>query len=569
MNSESDENNQAPAPYAEPVTSDEQIVPPEPPTEESSEPVQKTEVAPPDDSVISESVVVRAELNAKVDDFELATEKPTQQVFTETDIIKYNQLLDDVLTPEELSELREYALRVQAEKKKGRSDEEIDARIRLPISPDRFRRYNALGEGAQLLMDEHIVKRSYASAGIAQHQIPDDEGGMMGQSTPIAKDVGVINNAATLLAALSSSGFKTPRHIPMFSSGIRVEVHTPSNTDLEACLYDIHERKTAYGDATGGYYFSTDMYHIITKLAEHALAHVHKTNIAEINQLDSVARVEALMKIIPMVEIPQLLQGFGYTLHPKGYPLAVECTNRDCSAETEYNVNIGHSIYHLSSRLKPDLRRSMRKHKNNITIEEVQKYQSDFFDSIPSKVFKTEMGDDDNTTELTIVLQMASIHSYKTSSEEWVESIADAIDEFVGSEFATEDRRENKISSRIQYETLNRYIPYIKSISFGNAVVENTVDNRDAVREALTAISEFRTLTDDIVESIITFIADATVSIVGIALPKCPVCKTINEDTTANHKSLMIFDPVTLFLALRERKLTVERNIRQKKKSIS
>lgn len=531
-----------------------------PNTEEKVAVEEKEEKQP-----LSDKETLEANFDPKVEYYKKTKEKGDVVFYSETDIARYAEAMDSEISKEELSALRDYELQVKKARQRGKSDKDIAA-IPVPISKERLEKHFKTSKGSTLLLDDDSGFRdALTECGPTDVRVPDDEGGYIYQNTPNTKSVGTITNASELLAALATTGFKTNRELPLFSSAIRMHVHTPSNTALSECINEIYERKTQYGDMTAGYYLSTDMVHISTKLARLVLNNTHHTNIVELKEMDSVSRVTELAKLIPVTEIGHLLQGCGSTLHPKGYPLTVACTNPKCGVETDWSLNIDHTCNHLTSKLGKEGIRNMRKTKNSITIAQVKEHQEKFFESLESRVFS--MGN------IKVVFKIPSLHEYEEESLRWIEEIADAVNDFVGQEFSTEQARESAVMSRIDYESLNRYFPYIKKIIISSrnsdsgedyeSIIESSPERFHEVKETLSTLSEFNDMKEGILNAVVKFIAEATTTAIGAALPKCPECHSDNEDTSEHSSSLMLFDPVRLFLELREWKLTQERSTSQ------
>lgn len=492
----------------------------------------------------------------------LSKEKGLFKVLSPSLISKYQELLDAVLTEEERAELIEYNNKFAKLVKSGKTDEEATAMLVLPVDKEKIQRYTEISESADILLTHKDVLDVYENSGDVYHGIEDDEGNLVAQVSPKTKAVESITTAKQLLAALTTAGFKSTRHLPCFGSGIRLDISTPDDTALMSCMERSNDAKTNYGNDTAGYYFSTDMVFTLTSLARLAFQNTYACNIKGLADLDTEQRVEKLMALTPITEINHLLQGLGYTLHPKGFPVDVICTNPKCGVETTYNQNVGHMAYHFQSKLPTDLVRRMRKFRNVIEEAEVLKYREDMVANIPSRTLRIEL---ENENHITVVFKIPSIADYEKSSIYWIESIVASIDQIIGESYVTEMDRERRIASRIEYETLNRYIPYIDKINIGESVIDSSLIDEDNLRNALASLSSYTDLQEKLVNGVLAFIADATPTVIGMALPVCPACNTSSENTSIHSDSLMVVDPVNFFLALRALKLSRGRNIMKQK----
>lgn len=306
-------------------------------------------------------------------------------------------------------------------------------------------------------------------------------------------------------------------------SGIWVTFKSPSDDDLLELDAMLANEKITLGRETGGLIFSHASAYMKYTLVSFALNHVTKHNVANVEIGD-------LHEHISVLDYQDLLIGLGIAIWTNGYNLS-----QPCIANVNKCNHVTHSLVHLAklcwldrTRLNEQQRSLLSARASSNPVESLEKYRDGMSNNAISGR-EIKLGDADDGTGLTILLDTPVLSADIAEGTGWVDDIVDTINDALTMD---RDERNNFINTRAVMQSLCKYSSWIKSITTttlddNDELVEEVITCRTTILNTLKALSANDDIHDTIVKGIKTFISEINVSIIGIPNYRCRACNDV------------------------------------------
>lgn len=331
------------------------------------------------------------------------------------------------------------------------------------------------------------------------------------------------------------------RRIPLFNSGIYIDLTGPSAAELN----NFHEQAAAetseLGRVFGAVYYTHMAHHI--RAAAWALIRPHITY-ASIKNWD---RQNTLAQTIRVEDYDVILMAMASLMYPDGYEgFKHPCLNTSkCSHVLEPEaVDLFKMIHHDFSKLNKDAQAHMRKAlKNEVSMSEVAEYQK----LIPF----VEPGVDDDPADANLirwknwgfVLQSPSYYSYLAAGNRYLDRILDGINR----------SDHDTVLRALEYRLLRMLAPFIAEIRMyddeSNDISLSTSDT--AVIEELMDDVQTEDLENEVYDKLSEAISAHKVSHVGYPVFDCPKC----GHTPDIPSGIFTLEPLEAFFTVCVRKL--------------
>lgn len=353
----------------------------------------------------------------------------------------------------------------------------------------------------------------------------------------------VTGNAAQLLLE-QIRGIGQTVTVPLPHTGIWVTLKSAKLSALVQLDTKLANAKVALGRSSRGYAFSNDGVITHESLFDFFLAHVIDCNVENWTP-------ELLTVLIKVPDLGIIAQALSVTMYPKGFPYAQACTVAvdKCNHVTRAKLNLTKMFWTDNNRLSPAQKAQVANRRNRLAASVVESYQTTWPE------FKTAVIDLGN---LRFHLQVPNMQTHLDSGLAWINDIESMTEEAFG-ESLLGDARDAYLINQGQATRLCAFSHWIKEIKI-DIPNDDTVDTKTVV-DAPTIRKMLRDLSSDeeariaIIDGVMDYINDVTVSIVAIPNYPCEKCKKWQRSEEGPFKALIPFDPINTFFSLQQFKL--------------
>jgi hypothetical protein len=143
-----------------------------------------------------------------------------------------------------------------------------------------------------------------------------------------------------------------------------------------------------------------------------------------------------------------------------------------------------------------------------------------------------------------VIFKVPTIREYIDSGEEWINGIADTLEESMTVP-NSDDERNDFIADNARATALRQYGHYIDTIILGD---NNEISGHSEIMDALDQFSSVDDIRTELLEKVSKFIDSTTISIIGIPSYVCPSCEKLNEPSESDNKD--VHDPIRHILPL-------------------
>jgi hypothetical protein len=376
------------------------------------------------------------------------------------------------------------------------------------------------------------------------HQYVEHEGFKMGASMPSYDYIPGKKLAGKEAAARmrSAMGLGAKIRIPLWHSGIWVELEAPSDSELLMLDQLISEEKIELAAKTGGMIFSNEGIYMFEHLMNFILDHVIATSL---NTTDR----ETLLRVISLQDCYYLAHGMAMTIYPQGYPLRIPCVENidKCKHVTEAHVNLAYMLMVDRNALTQEQKLHMAKKKVFFSPDEVLAYQKG---GILGEGRRVEI-----TDKLALVLRRPSLLDNINAGHAWVDGMLETVAKALGPSVPVKEKN-TFIEKQTRLTFLRQYSHWIERVIYG----QEEFEGEESVAAILDVLSTDTELWTKFFDDVAQFIKDTAISFVAITNYPCPACGTPLTPEDAQHPEIYMMDPILLFFALKDQRLILVNN---------
>lgn len=376
------------------------------------------------------------------------------------------------------------------------------------------------------------------------HQYVEHEGFKMGASMPNYEYIPgkklTGKEAATRMRTAMGLGAKI--RIPLWHTGIWVELEAPSDSELLMLDQLISEEKIELAAKTGGMIFSNEGIYMFEHLMNFILDHVITTSL---NTTDR----ETLLRVISLQDCYYLAHGMAMTIYPQGYPLRIPCVENidKCKHVTEAHVNLAYMLMVDRNALTQEQKLHMAKKKTFFSPEEVLAYQKS---GILGEGRRVEI-----TDKLALVLRRPSLLDNINAGHAWIDGMLETVSKALGPSVPVKEKN-TFIEKQTRLTFLRQYSHWIERVVYG----QEEFEGEESVAAILDVLSTDTELWTKFFDDVAQFIKDTAISFVAITNYPCPSCGTPLTPEDAQHPEIYMMDPILLFFALKDQRLILVNN---------
>lgn len=339
----------------------------------------------------------------------------------------------------------------------------------------------------------------------------------------------VIEGETALLKLITHMGVGALVKVPLFNSGIWV--YFKPATDLEFLNLNVMlgQDKTALGRGSWGLAHSNNIVFSASRVFEFALQHVYATSVK--NEELPIAN---LARYIKPQDLHTFIWGFLYACYPSGYKYKTPCINdpEKCQHVFEGVLNMG-KLQVVDTRAMTDsMKNFMSAHSsNNRSLDQVLKYQEEVT-RMHARRFVINEG---TNHEIAFTIKTPTMSEWFEQGFRYINGIVDSVAEAMEKDAGT-DARNVFMNESSNATKLGQYVHFIDQIEFGQLTSDGgsvyVVKDAESVLAALKSLSGTDSIRERIIQEILKYVGDSTLSIPGIPAFDCPVCKKPQEDSS-------------------------------------
>lgn len=326
--------------------------------------------------------------------------------------------------------------------------------------------------------------------------------------------------------------------IPLWHSGIWVNLKAPTEAQLLELERRIANEKITLGRATAGLAYSNMSVYHNAFLFNFALSLVFDCSI-------SGYTTEKLKQKILLPDLPLLLWGLLCTIYPNGYRYHRPCIADPtvCQHVTEELLDISKLCWTDNLALTASQRAHMVRKTAKFTDIELDNYVSQHRYVGKGTVLVKEV--DGNKT--VVELRVPTLSDYEQSGYSWVENIVATADQAFGSQLGSEERDEY-ILDQARTTSLRQYAHWIKRITFNGSAV---IDDRSTLEAMIAQLTGDMVASEAFLDGVQKYINDSTISQIALPTYKCPACQADQQNSEeAKHPHLIPLDIGAIFFTL-------------------
>lgn len=345
-------------------------------------------------------------------------------------------------------------------------------------------------------------------------------------------DNAVLRGEQALARMRAYMGLGGTFRIPLWHSGFWITIGTPGESAQIALDRQISEEKLSLGRATSGMMYSNGSVFLVEAIVQFFLDHKVSTTLKD----ESVD----LMDRISIHDIQTLAWGLACSIYPDGFQYARAILGKT-PAENRTELGLI-DVAKLQWTDTGALTERQISHMANITTgamtnESIELYRQEFKDRLERRVPVSD--------KMTINLTAPTVRQHITAGQVWINDIVTTTDRAFG---INQDpkTRDNYIWRQGLASVLRQYRHWIKSIELGGAMV----DHPETVDRMLNELSSLDPVREKIVEAVMSFAQDSTVSYIAV-----PTVDEREEKHLPHAPHLLPIDALTTFFTLLKQKL--------------
>lgn len=403
-----------------------------------------------------------------------------------------------------------------------------------------------LQEGSQLLFQGSSLLASLVREDSQWLQGVDNEGERINAGRPRFEANADANNRLSgeraVIKVRSILGLGAIAAIPLWHTGIWVQLKAPSNAALLELDRRITEEKVSLGRATSGMIFSNNTIYTTSYLVNFVLNHIYDCSLTDMS-------VDNLKATIKCTDLPTLVWGMLCTMYMNGYPLSQACIYNpaECQHVTNELIDIRKLSVTDNNALTKFQRKLMSRRTAKFSSEELKRYAEEHrYGHLHMVNFN------DN---LRIQLKVPTLAEYEQAGFDWVEGIEKMVEDSFGVNLRGNEREEY-IQTQARLTAMRQYTQWVDRLIVGEEGQSDIIDDRDTIGELLGDLSADPEVNRHFFTEMGKYIDQSTISLIALPKYNCPSCgKPQKAENDTTHEHLIPIDVVQVFFTLRDQRL--------------
>lgn len=312
-----------------------------------------------------------------------------------------------------------------------------------------------------------------------------------------------LTGEAALLRIRELTGLGATIQIPLYHSGFWVNISAPEEGDLLELERRIGEIKVELGRQTRGRIFANTTVAITGLVIDFVLSCVYRTTIRH----EEVVQNNGLRSLILQQDIPTLLWGMALLIYPNGfnYTRALITNNRQETITRKLNIG---RIHYVNNRVFSDwqLRHMANRFEAKMTINDLEKYRSEFVQLSPKEVKITE--------GISLVLKPSTISKYLERGQYWINNIVSRADKVM--EFSENSPERNRyIYDQGLSSILCQYNHIIDRVVINNG--QQYISDPETIHRVLVTLSANKDIRTKFFEEVANnYLKNTVIAMVGL-----------------------------------------------------
>lgn len=371
----------------------------------------------------------------------------------------------------------------------------------------------------------------------------------------------VMEGENALLQVVTHLGVGSLIRVPLWNSGIWVSFKPATEDEMLELNRTISSDKISLGRWSYGLALSNHVVYTLERVFDFALKHVYYTSVKS----DELP-ISSLRDHIAPQDINSFIWGFLCANYPSGFHYSVSCINNPvkCSHVIEENLNLSKLQWTDSSALSEWQKEHMSTMASNSkSLDSVKRYKEEFKALQKKRIILNEGTDH----EIAITIKTPTISEYVTQGHRWIAGIVESVDRALTEEVSISERN-SLINSLGKASSLCQYVHWIESIEYGeltetgketDGLSQNIIVDLNTIEKTLKVLSATDSIREKIIEEVLKYISDSTISVIGIPSYDCPKCSAPQDDTSnqyPRHTSIIPLDILQVFFALLTQRLS-------------
>ena len=416
---------------------------------------------------------------------------------------------------------------------------------------------NSLAQSVQKHANEPLFKESLARENSDWKQSVEHSGRDMGIAELKTKkpENSILKGARARLEFSKHLGVWSIISVPLWHSGIWVNLKTPSEIEILELYRYFTNTKVKVGRDTSGFGFENGMSFTIDRLMTFIKDHIHSTTV----KLDDTNEEVDISSIVLSQDIPTLVWGIACAQYPRGFQYRRACLTdpSKCYDVIEERINLTKLQWVDNKALSEANRNFMADKQPKIrTVESIKQYQSQIL-NLSKRTFTIVTTND---KEFNITVKSPTISEYISSGYKWISNLENEVDKVLSSdssdksssqsEGTSQAKEKNTLISRYAQATaMRQYSHWVDKIEFD----DNSVEDSESIEEIMDILSQDIKASLEIIEQVNKYINHTTISMIGIPTYECAKCGEMqegNDKARPAFANVIPLDPITVFFDL-------------------
>lgn len=341
---------------------------------------------------------------------------------------------------------------------------------------------------------------------------------------------------------------------PMWNTGMWVTFKPATETELLELNRLLHMDKIQMGRTSHGLALSNYVVYSVERVFDFALRHVYNTSIRS-----EELPLSNLRDWISPQDINSFIWGFLCANYPSGFHYMTGCVSNPvkCNYVIEETLNVTKLQWVDNSDLTDWQKQHMSSMAaNSKSLDSLKRYKEEM-KRVQSRRIILHEG---TKHELAISLKTPTVTEYIQQGHNWIGGIIESVNTALGFDASDKDRSDY-VNTVGKATTLCQYSHWIESIEYGEITEKpenteeaskNIITDRDTIDETLKLLSSTDSIREKIIDEIIKYINDSTISVIGVPSFDCPACGQSQdlEMTYPRHTSVIPLDVLNVFFDL-------------------
>ena len=341
---------------------------------------------------------------------------------------------------------------------------------------------------------------------------------------------------------------------PLWNTGMWVTFKPATESELLELNRLLHMDKIRMGRISHGLALSNHVVYSTELVFDFALQHVYNTSIRS-----EELPLNNLRDWISPQDINSFIWGFLCANYPSGFHYMTGCVSNPvkCNHVVEETLNVTKLQWVDNSDLTDWQKQHMSSMAaNSKSLDSLKRYKEEMRRVQSRRIILHE----GTKHELAITIKTPTVTEYIQQGHNWIGGIVESVNTALGYDASETDRSEyvNRVGKAT---TLCQYSHWIESIEYGEITEKpengeeaskNIITDRNTIDETLKILSSTDSIREKIIDEIIKYINDSTISVIGVPSFDCPACGQSQdlEKVYPRHTSIIPLDVLSVFFEL-------------------